>query len=477
MIEKKIDLGTSTRVIEEFQTTLHRSSGDLQGVWARIEYEEYEPCEPTVTLFHPELSKTFDIRGIVGSDNECRLTCSSPFEFPIRFWGIVGSKFSGEKLELRVTGYDIGCSDNAVPVGEEVTVFAYLTKGQVVQGLQIPTYSFDGTITHTHKEKDIEWEDDRRQTILRMQHEYENAVLGTNKALLQVARPAFIQTFLADGRQTLRSIIERTEEDLRDTLVLLSFCSRERVQWFEISVETYKSKERPRLYPRAKRRGWVPAPRHREREDPLIAHRDLTDGGFKRLLDLFRQSQHKEMLRRAISYQVASRQVSGGIETHYILCHAGLEAVANELSAQDPTIPRYKKGQWKLLRRSLEGLIDSFAQTNGLQKNLIQYTKRKLPELGRLAIADSILHYANTLGIRVDDLWPSSIGFENGLRTALHLRNSLMHRAVIIDPVSMYENLIRLQVLTERFVLKILGWPEDKVWVWSTQTLKRVNRE
>ena len=67
MIEKMIDSGASKSVIEDFHATLHRSSGDLQGVWTRIEYEEYEPCEPTVTLLHPELSNTFDVRDILGN--------------------------------------------------------------------------------------------------------------------------------------------------------------------------------------------------------------------------------------------------------------------------------------------------------------------------------------------------------------------------------------------------------------------------
>src|SRR5206468_4548618 len=132
---------------------------------------------------------------------------------------------------------------------------------------------------------------------------------------------------------------------------------------------------------------------HREHEDSLIDHRDLIEGGFKRLLDLFRQSQHREVLRRAISFEIASRQFGPGLESRYILCHAGLGAIAHELSDGDRTAPRYKKADWKELRRRLESLIDTFRQTHSLQDKLVEYTKRKLPELGRPAIAESLIHH------------------------------------------------------------------------------------
>lgn len=304
MANKSLEQTVSQRVIEEWQATLHRphiKNGDLENVSVRIEYDEYEPSEPEVSLLHPEFSRTFGLNDIVEEDNELKLTSRSPFDFPIRFWGITNWRSSGDKLKLGVTGYDVGCSADPLPTGEEVTVFVYLTGGRVVQGLRMPVRSYDGTITMRHVATPIEWQDERGTTTLRMQHEYEDTAVGINKAILQIARPIVLRTFAANGTQSLIGIIEQMEEDLRDILILLSLCSRETVRWFQIMVETYKSQERPRVSPRAKRRGRVPTPGHREHDDPLIDHRDLIDGGFKRLLDQFRASQHREMLRKAIT--------------------------------------------------------------------------------------------------------------------------------------------------------------------------------
>jgi hypothetical protein len=31
----------------------------------------------------------------------------------------------------------------------------------------------------------------------------------------------------------------------------------------------------------------------------------------------------------------------------------------------------------------------------------------------------------------------------------------------------MHDNLARLQILTERLILRLIGWPDDKVWTWA----------
>ena len=164
MKDQSIELGALTRVVEEFNATLHRPGGDLDGVWVRIEHNEYEPSEPSVTLHAPQLASTFSIREILADGYECRMTCRSPFEFPLTLWGVNGWKISGEKIELDISGYDLGAGDEALLAGEEVTVFAYLTRGRL-EGIRSPLLSYDGSITfdydkkEDHEEKVVEWED------------------------------------------------------------------------------------------------------------------------------------------------------------------------------------------------------------------------------------------------------------------------------------------------------------------------------
>lgn len=381
------------------------------------------------------------------------------------------------KIELRVIGYKIGCNTEPLPSGEEVTVFAYLTGGQVLRRRDLHCYSYDGTITYLsgdQPDRDIEWDDSRGHSILRIQHEHEEHYVGINKSSIRIGRPAFIRSFISDGRSSLSHMIDQAEEDLVDIVRMVSFCSRERVSWYAITVETYRSKQQPRLNPRAQSRGGVAVYESRKWQEPLIDHKDLADGGFYTLLDSFRSSEHCELLRRAIAYQVASRQKEGGIEENYVLCHAALDALASGLSLNDPSVPRYQEPEWNELRSRLVIALEEFARDKGIDATVINRTKRKLLELRRPPIADLIQHHVNALGVKADDLWPS-IGFEKGLRQALDTRNTFVHQAIVNDLTTTHENLLRLQVLIERFILKLLRWPDDKVWRFSTLAIERIN--
>lgn len=285
-----------------------------------------------------------------------------------------------------------------------------------------------------------------------------------------------VRTLKTDGTQSLKSIVQDAQNDLKDICLMLSLVSRQKVQWYEITARSYKSKDISNTLPTAKRRVGGLTSRYSEHEDPLIDQRDLVHGGFRDLLSRFQCCQHREMLRRAIAFEIASHEIGGGLESNYILCYSALEAIAGETLSADSSIHRYMPSQWKLLRRTLEKTIAEFAENQRLLSTLVDYTQKRLPGLARPAIADVILHLTQSLSIKVDDLWPDGVPFDQGLRAALRIRNLLVHRAIIVDANAMHDNLVRLQALTERFILKLLGWPENKVWVWSNQRLKRVNR-
>jgi len=478
MATQKAFDGGASRIIQDYQVTIHLPQCDLSGAWLRIEHEIYEPTYPRITLLHADFGPTFPGMGLFDEQDEFHMTCQIPFQFPISFWGILGSHYMMGKVELRVIGYKIGCSAEPLPPNEEVTIFVYLTGGQVLRRRDSLCYSYDGTITNFPGDqtgKDIEWDDDRGHAILRIQHEHEEHAVGTNQASIRIGRPVFVRSFVSDGRSSLNNMINQTEGEIKDIVRMVSFCSRERVNWYAITIETYRSQQQPRLNPRAQSRGGVPVYELRKSQDPLIDHMALIEGGFKDLLDSFRSSTHRNLLERAIAYQVASRQKEGGIEENYIFCHAALDALASGLSLDDPSIPCYQDQEWNELRDRLVVALDEFGRDKGVDTTLISRSKSKLLELRRPPIAALIKHHVDALGVKVDDLWPLS-GFEKGLRQALEIRNTFIHQAIVNDLTSTHENLLRLQILIERFILKLLRWPDDKVWAFSTLAIERINR-
>ena len=62
---------------------------------------------------------------------------------------------------------------------------------------------------------------------------------------------------------------------------------------------------------------------------------------------------------------------------------------------------------------------------------------------------------------------------EAGLNKALSIRNNLFHRAYYEDPYFLYAYYVRIQVLTERLILKHLKWPDEKIWKWYDQKIRR----
>jgi hypothetical protein len=101
----------------------------------------------------------------------------------------------------------------------------------------------------------------------------------------------------------------------------------------------------------------------------------------------------------------------------------------------------------------------------------IERIKKKLPELKGITTLDKIMHCCATLEVNANDLWQKD-GMEEGLNKVLNMRNHLFHRAYCEDPYFLYANFVRIQVLTERLILKHFQWPDEKIWRWYDQKIR-----
>jgi hypothetical protein len=446
----------------------------------KIEYEKYDPSQLTCVLTAQHINPD-DI--LPDGTSECHLIAQAPVEHPVRIWGIHGWRTDRSEIALNAFGVDIGCTDEPLPAGEDVSVIVQLNRGKVLRGKESPILHYDGTITHyeeartkgSDEKEEIMWEDEGVKTEARILYRYEDTSVASNSALLQVACPSIRRWFKADGVTSLKQIIDRTDEDAREIARLLALCSREQIGWYEIEIETVNFNESPRLYPRAIRRGFLHKTESSDWLDPLIDHRHLIQGGFKRLLDAYRASKYQEAIKRVILFEVASRHAVG-LESRYALCHMALEAIVNDLANQSGNAFALDKEIWGALQIELESSIKACGQKNGVEQQIIDNIARKISELRRVSLAEAVKREAEAMGVRVDDLWPSSIGFLSGLRQAIKLRNDLFHRASASDLDLLYENLTRLRILVERFILKVLGWPDEKIWAWHALEVERINK-
>ena len=168
---------------------------------------------------------------------------------------------------------------------------------------------------------------------------------------------------------------------------------------------------------------------------------------------------------------IASSQSNQTIEINFFLSIISLESFCNgfiELNHENVKIP---SGKWKQIEKTLRNSLKSLCDQQEMFI-YIESVKKKLPELKGITTLDKILHCCKTLGVNTNDLWQKD-GLEAGLSKALNMRNHLFHRAYYEDPYFLYANYVRIQVLTERLILKHLMWPDEKIWRWYDQKIRR----
>jgi len=98
----------------------------------------------------------------------------------------------------------------------------------------------------------------------------------------------------------------------------------------------------------------------------------------------------------------------------------------------------------------------------------------KLPELKRYAFNKKAKKVVEALNVNITGIWTKK-SFEDGLKEDTKIRNSLFHAGHIDSLEGTYNNLVRLQFLTERIILAALKWNKNQLWNWYDQELIGIN--
>lgn len=210
----------------------------------------------------------------------------------------------------------------------------------------------------------------------------------------------------------------------------------------------------------------------------LINFRDLRDGGLDQLCKSFRMNPGVEGLRRAIQFLAGSYEEKG-LEQSYILAYTALETAIGVAVGPGGEYALSRSPFDRLCSRIRE-VVTNFASENNLlgpgnsKPTIAALINEKLPELRRISTRSKLRHLRQELRIVVRDLWDRS-DFDEGFIRASQNRNRLVHTATAEKPNELYYDLVRIRILTERILLRLLGWPDEKIWRWHDQELKWVN--
>jgi hypothetical protein len=297
-------------------------------------------------------------------------------------------------------------------------------------------------------------------------------VENENRVTAVVERAVLTGEVNVKAGEALSVLHERLQEVVDNICDILSLCYRVPVTYYEISYFELEPRTDHTVASPLLRRKVTPV-KQNVAKDELVHYRDLVDGGLHALYDAYMSHPERDRLRRAIRFGAGSRDVVG-LEQSYFLTYAALESVLDAAAdaATRDTIPA---SPFRKLCSHLRETIAQFAVERGFA-DIIDDIKEKLPELQRRSTSRKMVRVQAQLGLKVDDLWPT-VGFAAGFARATRSRNELVHAAKIQNARQVYSDGIRVSLLTERLILKLLKWPDDKIWVWHDQLLKWANQD
>jgi len=446
-------------------------------VLLKIEHDKYDPgklsCEIHLLSDDKGHYKTF--RNFIFGNEFGNLIINSsgkePFEITLR--GIGGYSLQDKKADLNIYGYDYAISDNPIENAEHIYLEVELTPSGILRKWGSRTLHYDGSIELNGGYSDeIEWDMSIGKGKAFVRYTYEDYKVFDNKATVQIERPALFYDINVSKGLSSKSIKDLVEDEIRDICLILSLCYRRSVNWYEINF-ILKSNQKDKNFIQPIVRKKIYQKFYPDFEDELVNHRDLVNGGLFKLYCTLQASPIIETLRRSISF-LSSSESGNTMEVNYFLCIISLESFCDGFVEKFSKELKIPSGKWKKIEKSLRLLLDDLSKEEDYS-SIIEKAKEKLPELKGMKTSDKIIYCCKEFNIVTEDLWDSET-FEKGLEKSLEMRNNLFHRAFCAEPHELYRNLVRLQILTERLLLKALDCPDEKIWRWCDQKLRSINR-
>jgi len=445
-------------------------------VLLKIEYEKYNPENISTELIllsnDGKLDREFN--GSLNGDDygNLKIRGEKDSDPDVIIKNISGWNHQGNNANLFIGGFEYAISETPIENPENIYVTVELTPSGILKKWGSRELHYDGSIKFKNGyPEQIEWNLNIGKGTAFTRYTYEEHNVFDNKATIQIERPSLTFEISTDLNLSTSGIKDEVEKEARDFSLILSLCYRKLVSWYEINfIIIPKDRNLRTVSPLIRKKVYTQA--YPDHEDELINHRDLIKGGLPTLVKNFRGSPQIESLRRSITF-LASSQSNHTIEVKYFLSIISLESFCDGLIELDQEKVKIPSGKWQKIEKILRNSIEPLSE----QKEMVNYIERiikKLPELKGITTLDKILYSCKTLEIDANDLWQKD-GLEAGLNKALNMRNHLFHRAYYEDPYLLYANYVRIQVLTERLILRHLKWPDEKIWRWYDQKIRRSN--
>lgn len=400
------------------QITAANGVSATAALWAT--FPRYEPSELTfrgiVTegslfeLWGPETWATLQVEGKLPSGDVLRL--SKPWL----------KRIQENEFQVECNGFTLG--DESPPPFNSGKLYVAV-RVPAVEVLRIPSVDVQhglGSIESSAKWEDaIIWDSGMGRFLIANCYHLDHLTGPQEEMSVQVPVGELnLESEMPSGAKPLE-IMEHVEALVEKPLWILSFLARKILLWYEIEVTILPppySGDRPVSL--LKRRD-THVGRSRNRR-PILLQRQLRGVAFGSLVDALASSPAADWLLRATIYCIAANE-KGTVETELAMTLLAAESLCNGF-------------------RRIQKKVGGSGGGNALWEKLRDLVLAK--------------------GVRTDDLWPATTSLTTGLEEAAKkTRNEFIHEARINDLVGCLKNTARIRIITERGILKILGWQDD----------------
>ncbi|EGV28028.1 hypothetical protein ThidrDRAFT_4185 [Thiorhodococcus drewsii AZ1] len=366
----------------------------------------------------------------------------------------------------------IGIGGRIIPESSKCIIEAKLSPGGLLSKNSTRILNSNGSV-EIH-ELDLEgsyWDIDfGRMYIGKKSEFFEDKILNRSALFSFDCTSAFLELTDVCGL-CLGDVHEKLTTHLEIICSVLSLAYRVPVRIYEIRYTFIRENSHPELSLPTLQRFRLLENQERTKGEPLLASWNLAGYKFHKIANATLKSSISSAVSKAILYLSLSR--TKYLEEAYFLCFMSLEFIIEEILKSKNIRTSIPSGPWKRIEGSLRACVK--LDTDDSLHEYYDEIVIKFPELKRFSFNNKLLKAINVLEVNTEGLW-KEMKFEDGLKDATKIRNQLFHSGEVTSFSDMHSNLIRLQFLSERILLKVLGWQQDDVWMWNDFELRNANQ-
>lgn len=308
----------------------------------------------------------------------------------------------------------------------------------------------------------IKWNSELGEVELADFYDFLEDIAGSDRAWVRVQRCKALLNIKTTGTLSLEALLLRVEDRLQEAFLLLSLLSRKRILPYEAHVSFHKENgsEAPKFAEATVRfRQWLGY--QLEGDDSSGSWRDLPvlparlrDGLFVDLLNNYLASPVRQTIGRVIPFLLVSHE-EGYFEAKLVTIYTALECLVDDLGRDAGIDHLLGSSAFKKLAKRLREVIRQDVPDEDTANGI----ETKLPELRRRSFHERLTKLLAIHDVDSRRFWPAGTDVDSEIGKILKRRDGFIHQGNLDD--ACWGDFMRLQVLLEHWILRILDCPEE----------------